>query len=87
MADKPTRVMHDGKMVDAIETPIKDSTEKWSEFVLDDGTVLRTRLTLLNAARIPGKYDDIGNPTYAIQLAPTIAIVATDELRKPKDVE
>ena len=84
---KKTRVMHKGKMVDAIQTNVVTSKEDWNEFTLDDGTVIRAKMSLLSsAARIEGEWDEQGNPTYSLQLTPAIGIAsAPADLKKPSD--
>jgi hypothetical protein len=53
--------------VDAYEVQVSESTEKWSEITLEDGTVLRVKPNTLAAIRIEGQYDPEGNPVYALK--------------------
>jgi hypothetical protein len=74
-----------GKMVDGIEMDIDESTERWSEFTLPDGAVLRIKVSLISATRIDGEYDQDGNPTYVIRASPTMVVAsAPDKLKKKK---
>jgi hypothetical protein len=69
--------------VEASEVQVEESTERWSEFRLQDGTVIRAKATVLSAARIDGQYDPPGNPTYHVNVAPIITVVSVpDRLRK-----
>lgn len=63
-----------GQMADGYEVGVEESTEKWSEYTLSDGTVLRGKITLISAVRIEGQFDPQGNPMYAMNMAPTIVI-------------
>ena len=68
---------------DGSEVGVSESTEKWSEVTLDDGTVLRIKPTLLSAIRVDGEYDPEGNPAYLLKVQPVITIFSSPEgLRK-----
>jgi hypothetical protein len=83
VVERRTKAMFNGKMVDGVEVPIDESNEKWSEFKFEDGTVLRAKVSILQVVRVDGEYDPLGNPTYAINMTPTIAIIeAPEKLRK-----
>jgi hypothetical protein len=85
VAECKTKValMPGGPMVDGTEVQVEESTEKWSEFHLADGTLLRAKLRIVSAVRVDGQYDPQGNPMYAINMTPTMAIIeAPEHLRK-----
>ena len=64
---------------------VMESTERWSEFRLEDGTVLRGKLVIIGAVRLDGKFDPQGNPQYAMQSGATISIVSVpDSLKETK---
>ena len=70
-------------MVDGSEVPITESTERWTELRLEDGTVLRVKPNVLSAVRLDDRYDQDGNPLYAVKGSQTMTIVSTPErLRK-----
>ena len=71
-------------MADGYEVNVEESTEKWSEYTLSDGTVLRGKMTLIGAVRIEGQFDPQGNPMYAMNMSPTLVIVSTPEKLKGK---
>jgi hypothetical protein len=72
-----------GGIGEGVEVPVEESIERWSEIKLEDGTIIRLKVTMISAVRIPGQYDQIGNPMYVMNMAPTIAIVSVPEnLRK-----
>ena len=73
-----------GQMADGYEVNVEESTEKWSEYTLSDGTVLRGKMTLIGAVRIEGQFDPQGNPMYAMNMSPTLVIVSTPEKLKGK---
>jgi hypothetical protein len=69
--------------VDGNEVLVKESSEKWSQFELEDGTVMRIKPAVMSAIRIDGHYDQEGNPAYAVKAGQIISIVSSPEhLRK-----
>ena len=75
----PTSPLKDG-----FEVAVKESTERWSEVTLEDGSVLRLKPSVLSAVRIEGEYDPEGNPMYAVKAGQVLIISSTpDHLRKP----
>jgi hypothetical protein len=72
-----------GQMTDGFDVPVEESNERWSEFKLEDGTLLKAKMTIINIIRVPGAFDPTGNPTYVINATPTFAVVEVpDNLRK-----
>jgi hypothetical protein len=84
MAERPTKAtLPDGTVVDAVEVPVDESIERWSELKLEDGSVLRVKIAVLSVKRIAGMWDAQGNPFYSINATPVMAVVdAPDHLRK-----
>jgi hypothetical protein len=85
MAERRTKVMIQatGQTADGFDVPVEESSERWSEFKLEDGTIFRIKATLINAIRVDGQYDPQGNPMYVMNITPVIAPVEIPEhLRK-----
>ena len=84
MVERKTKVMlPTGQMGDGVEVPVEESTERWSDIKFEDGTLMRVKLSVVSAVRVPGQYDAQGNPMYVLQMTPTMAIVESPEhLRK-----
>lgn len=84
MVERTTKVtLPTGQIADGIEVPIQDSNERWSEITLEDGTIIRVKLSMVSVVRVPGQYDQVGNPMYIMNMTPTIAILSVPEnLRK-----
>jgi hypothetical protein len=80
-------------LTDAVEVSVMESTERWSEVKLDDGTVLRLKPVVLAAVRVEGHYDPEGNPMYSLRVNQIMTVSsAPDHLRKggsvaPKGVQ
>jgi len=72
-----------GNIVDGHEVNVDESTEKWSEYRLSDGTIIRGKMTIIGATRIDGEFDPQGNPMYAMNMTPTVVILsAPDNLKR-----
>ncbi len=77
MAERKVKVEYLGKMVDGVEVDINESTERWSDVRLADGTVLKVKLSIVVATRVPGEYDQDGNPAYVLKMSPTMIVSET----------
>ena len=63
------------KMVEGHDIPVAESTERWSEITLQDGTVFRAKINVSSAIKLTGRLDAQGNPVYMINAAPVVAMV------------
>jgi len=73
----------DGKETDGMEVPVIESTERWTDIKLEDGTVLRIKPSVMSAVRLNGQFDPEGNPMYAIRAANAMMVAETpDHLKK-----
>ena len=75
MAEREVQVPLGDRMVDGFDIPIRDSSEKWSEFELEDGTIIRAKVNLISAVRVKDQHDQAGNPVYVISAAPVVGVV------------
>ena len=64
-----TRMMVDpsGTPVEATVIDIVESTERFSEIRLVDGTVLKTKLIAVEVVRFNDRWDQEGNPVYQVK--------------------
>lgn len=63
---------------------VVQSTERWSEYRLADGSVIKAKVTIVSAKRLDGKFDVTGKPIYNLDAAVTLAIEEIPpELMKP----
>ncbi len=71
-----------------MEVPVKESTERWTEIELEDGSIIRLKTTVLSAIRIDGEWDPEGNPMYVLKAGQVMVVASTpDGLRKPQAAE
>lgn len=84
MAERKTKTtLPTGAVVDAFEVPVEEATERWSEYKLEDGTIIRAKMNVITVIRVPEMWDPQGNPFYVVNGSPVIAIIESpDRLRK-----
>jgi hypothetical protein len=88
MVDGKVRVPGpNGQIVDGVEVLVEESSERWSDFLLKDGTKLRIKVSLAAAIRLDGVYDPQGNPMYMVNAIPVMAIIHTPEELRKKETE
>lgn len=73
-----------GKLVEGTLIDINESTERFSDVKLADGTLLRVRTVVQEVVRFDSLWTDAGEPMYSVKSAtmPTV-IEFPDVLRKP----
>jgi hypothetical protein len=76
-----TQAVPGGPLVDGFEVPVEESSEKWSEYKLEDGTTIRIKQVLMEIIRT-GVFDQEGNPTYVVKAQPVISIVEVPDRLK-----
>lgn len=85
MPERPVKfVLPTGQQVDGFEVPVEETTERWTDVTLEDGTVLRVKTTVLSALRQSGQWDMEGHPIYIIKSAPVVTIVSSPDKFKRK---
>ncbi len=82
MPTRKIKINFNGQQVDAESVDATQSNERWNEYLLDDGTLLKIKAVLTNVYRVDGQYDGEGNPIYVIQSTNVISVNAQEELRR-----
>lgn len=85
MAERRTKVqvVPGGPFIDGVEVSVDESSEKWSEYKLEDGSVVRLKQVVLQIIRPDGQYDPEGNPLYTVKAQPVLSVVhVPDRLKK-----
>jgi hypothetical protein len=68
----------------AKQKDIVEVKNAWSEYTLDDGSVIRTKGVLVDAKRMLDQFNANGDPIYLLQLSVVHELVAPNHLKKPK---
>jgi hypothetical protein len=72
---------YNGKPVSGQQVDVETSTETWSTYKLEDGTVLKMKVVLLEVVRLD-EHDATGNPVYQFAAHQIIGVTAPDDLKK-----
>jgi hypothetical protein len=72
----------DGRPLQGIDMEIEESSDKWSEMKLHDGTRLRIKTVVTQVIRIDGVWDPEGNPAYIVKTSPVISILSAPDFLK-----
>ncbi len=56
-----------GNLVDGVVVDVRESIERFSDVYLDDGTILKTKMSVTEAVRIDEQRDADGNPIYLVK--------------------
>ncbi len=67
MSEVKVKITLNGQTVDAVDVPIIQPEEHWSQYKLEDGTTLRVKFVVGSIIRVSGQYDAEGNPVYMLK--------------------
>ncbi len=81
---KKTIQTQDGETLNGSLVDIIESTERFSEVRLYDGTTLRTKLAVTEVTRLDGQWDNEGNPVYAVKSQNIVVVAEASETFKKK---
>ena len=82
MANDKVMINLGGRQVEAVQIDVNQSNEKWNEYLLEDGTVLKMKLVLKKVLRVDGEYDQEGNPVYVMQSTNVTTVNVPNPLKK-----
>ena len=80
--ERSRKVPYNGKQVHGVEIPVNSSKELWNEYLLEDGTVIRTKVVTTDIIRLDGEYDGEGNPIYVMKTTTVSSVSAPEILKK-----
>ncbi len=68
----------------AVPVEVVETTERWNDYKLADGTVLRLKVVLFEVGRILGSFSDDGEPLYLVKSANVVNTKAPAELKRKR---
>ena len=74
----------DGNVVNGTVVEVTESTERFGQTKLEDGTIIKTKLTVIEVIRLDNKWDSNNNPAYIVQSQNVVAVVESPESLKRK---
>jgi hypothetical protein len=73
-----------GGEIEGEEVLVDQSNERWSEFTLQDGSLLRMKPVVAAVIRIDGQFDAEGNPVYLVKSTTAISVLKVPETLRRK---
>ena len=58
---------YQGRRVNVVPVDVTQAQERWNEYLLDDGSVLKVKLVVTKIFRAENERDQEGNPLYIFQ--------------------
>lgn len=74
--------MFNGQLHDATLVPVTSSQEQWSEYILDDGSLLRLKTVVTEIYKIDEVYTAEGDPVYQVKSKNIASVITPEELKK-----
>jgi hypothetical protein len=75
MAEQRTSIaLADGSVETGFKVGVDESTERWSEYKLSDGSTLRLKQVVAEVIRAENQWDPQGNPLYILKAAPVLVV-------------
>ena len=75
---------HTGRELEGTIVDVDESTERFSDIKLQDGTKIRMKPVVTEVIRIDNQWDLDGNPLYVVRSANVIAVSDVDDAFKRK---
>ena len=85
MAEMKRTIKLFGRELEMTDVPIKKSNEPWSEYELEDGSIVKFKSVASSVLRVVGQYSPDGNPVYIVVSAPVNQVVSSPETLHRKD--
>ena len=79
MPRKVVTTQFEGRSCQGIQVEIEESTERWSESKLSDGTVIKMKIVPIEAIKLEGKFSQDGVPIYLVKSTNVMSVDAPDE--------
>jgi hypothetical protein len=80
--ERKKKVPWQGQIVDGTEVSFQTSREPWTEYLLDDGSVIKLKTVATEVIRLENTYDPSGDPIYTVKSTQIVAVSANEKLRK-----
>ena len=56
--------------------------EKWNQYLLDDGSLIKMKPVATKVLRVEGKFDEEGSPVYLVKSTNIMSVSAPDSLKR-----
>ena len=62
--------------------PVTNTQENWNQYILDDGSVVKSKTVVTEIYRIEDFFDPEGNPVYYVKSTNILSVNAPEDLKK-----
>ncbi len=69
-----------GKEIKVVELEITNANEKWNEYDVSDGSVIKVKLVASKIVRALEEKNDIGEPLYLVSSSNVVSVKVNPEL-------
>ena len=73
-----------GKQIAGTIVDVAESNERFSHVTLEDGSILKVKVSVLEALRVDDQWDPDGNPTYIVKSHNVVAVSESPEQLRRK---
>ena len=80
--ERKRKVQYQGQTVEGTEVPFQASREPWTEYLIEDGSVIKIKTVATEVVRLDDHYDQAGDPIYVLKSTQIVAVSANEKLRK-----
>lgn len=71
---KKVKISFGNEQVEAVPVEINQASERWNEYLLEDGVVLKIKLVTTKVYRLEDRFDKEGNPVYFVQSTNVLSV-------------
>ena len=72
-----------GRKVTAKSLDFNAKSENWQQYELEDGSIVKLKVVLLDVLRLEGEYNDATNePIYQVMAQQLVTVVVPDALKR-----
>ncbi len=76
------KVSFQGKEWEAESVDVNQGSERWNEYLLEDGSTLKIKTIVTEVARLSGQYDNDGNPVYVVKSGNVVVASSPEPLKR-----
>lgn len=81
MTVKKEKVLINDKMVEGVEIAFNEKKERWNEYLLDDGTILKMKLIVTKVVKTE-EFNKQNEPIYSVQSQNIIRADVPEKLKR-----
>ena len=85
MAETKKKITMFGFQIEVSDVPIVKAEEKFNQYVLEDGSVLRVKGVVTSMLRVDGQFLPDGSPVYIALMSPAVSVESSPLKKEQKE--